>query len=303
MIDKIAICIPTYKRLNLLKKLVYSINKLKLPDNFKGKVIVIVVDNDIKKSAESILKVDCQFEIYYFCEPAKGLSNVRNKLILESLYKKCNYIAFIDDDEEVVSSNWLLDFFECINRYNADIVAGPVITRYSNVQENWSIDSGVYNRKRYSTGTKILLAGAGNLFLRTDILSLLKYPYFDESFNRTGGEDTDFFYKIKKINGNVVWCDEAMVSEELTVERTTFIYLLKRSFSGGMIYSRCNIKYSDLRLYTRIKYLADSILKIILYSLLIILKPYKIPVFVLKITSQIGKLVGLFNFNFNFNRY
>ncbi|WP_214754761.1 glycosyltransferase [Exiguobacterium sp. s16] len=299
MNKKIGICIPTFKRLSSLKRLIASINSLEIPQDFQGEILIIVVDNDIAKSAASIIYEESKFKVQYYNESLKGLSNVRNKVILESIKEKCDYLAFIDDDEEIVDNRWLINYLNCINLYNADVVAGPVITTYSNVKKNWILNSGIYDRKRFKTGSEISYAGAGNLFLKTDIFSVLKYPFFDNKFNNTGGEDTDFFFRLKKMNMKVIWCDEALVSEQLIEERTKIVYLLKRALNGGIIYTQCKMKYSDIKFLTAATIVIDSTIKIILYGLLMLLKPKKIPLYFLRIISQCGKIISLLNLNIN----
>ena len=93
-----SVCIATYKRSQLLRKLLDSIVSQYLPDNIK--LQVIVVDNDMENSAEHIVKEyenreNISFE--YFVQPEKNISLTRNVAVKNS---KGEFLLFIDDDEE-----------------------------------------------------------------------------------------------------------------------------------------------------------------------------------------------------------
>src|SRR5690348_15174246 len=109
---KIAICIPTYKRALLLKKLVLSISKCNIDASLVKDFTLIVVDNDESKTAMPVvneLKEELEAfanKIVYVNYPVKGLSNVRNELIRNALLLKPDFIAFVDDDE-YVAPEWL----------------------------------------------------------------------------------------------------------------------------------------------------------------------------------------------------
>ena len=89
-------CIATYKRSQLLKKLLDGILNQNVTDNIR--LQVIVVDNDVEKSAEHIIKEyenreNIIFE--YFVQPEKNTSLTRNVAVENSIG---DYLLFIDDD-------------------------------------------------------------------------------------------------------------------------------------------------------------------------------------------------------------
>src|SRR3954463_9817131 len=130
---QIAICIPTYRRPLLLKKLVLSISKCDIDASLIKDFTIIIVDNDDCKTAISVvdeLKEELHSftnKITYVNYPVKGLSNVRNELIRNALLLNPDYIAFVDDDE-YVSTEWLNELVKTITVNKADIVLGPVIS-------------------------------------------------------------------------------------------------------------------------------------------------------------------------------
>src|ERR1035437_8313843 len=94
----IAICIPTYKRPLMLKKLILSIITCNINKSLIKNVTIIVVDNDIDKTAEKIVnELKERFyetsNLHYFNYDKKGLSNVRNKLFNKALEYNPDYIV------------------------------------------------------------------------------------------------------------------------------------------------------------------------------------------------------------------
>ena len=100
---RIAICIPTYKRPLMLKKLILSIIDSNINQSVVNDINIIVVDNDVDKSAEKIIedmKERCyNFSgLHYISYSKKGLVNVRNKLFNAALEYNPDFIVGIDDD-------------------------------------------------------------------------------------------------------------------------------------------------------------------------------------------------------------
>ena len=56
---------------------------------------------------------------------------------------------------------------------------------------------------------------------------------FDENFDLMGGGDTHFFMKVKSHGTNIVWCDEAIVYEFISAEKSLIKNCLLRSFYAG----------------------------------------------------------------------
>src|SRR5690242_19543188 len=100
----ISICIPTYKRLLMLEKLIISITKCNLDRSLIKDINIIIVDNDAERSAEkkveelSMLQKKNIYKLQYHTYPIKGLSNVRNELIRNALLLNPDFSVFVDDD-------------------------------------------------------------------------------------------------------------------------------------------------------------------------------------------------------------
>lgn len=108
MTPKIDVCIATYKRPQLLKKLLLSLVGQETGGEFSFSIIV--TDNDAQRSAEPVvreLNASGQ-KIIYAVEPEQNISLARNKSLS---FATGDYIATIDDDE-YADPRWLLNCIE-----------------------------------------------------------------------------------------------------------------------------------------------------------------------------------------------
>ena len=108
---KITIGIPTYQRPAMLDKLLQSIFASHLDPALIKQVDIIIVDNDIEKTAEqTVIKWAkspiSPFGLHYYSCPTKGLANVRNEIIEQALLFEPDYMVGMDDDQ-YVTPTWL----------------------------------------------------------------------------------------------------------------------------------------------------------------------------------------------------
>ncbi|MDO9280001.1 MAG: glycosyltransferase family 2 protein [Polaromonas sp.] len=271
---EISVCICTYKRPELLGLLLESLAKQTYP---LEKFEVIVVDNDIKKSAMHVVSQASQrypaLAIRYATEPTQGISNARNKTVELATGK---LLAFIDDDEWAVK-NWLEDMNNCLYKYKCDGVLGPVTPEYPKMSKAWVINCGFFQRQRFITGESISANDCytSNLLIASSKINS-RYPYpFDIKFSLSGGEDTDYFKWLKERGGNIIWCNTAEVHETVPLSRQTLSYILKRCFRTSTVYWQ--ITYAK---YPKSWIILNTILGIIggtiLITLAILILPFSI---------------------------
>src|SRR5271169_3087612 len=95
---RVAICIATLKRQELLRVLLNGIGQLKFRKLPTPQVQIVVVDNDELASAKKVCgSVAVPWPVKYVVEPRRGITHVRNRAIAEA--GSVDFIAFIDDDE------------------------------------------------------------------------------------------------------------------------------------------------------------------------------------------------------------
>lgn len=217
----------------MLKRLLFFLSKLETKNEFTYSVIL--VDNDKKKSANSIVteaKKRLNLKISYFVEPTQNISLARNTSVINA---KGDYIAFIDDDE-FPPKNWLYSLFREIKRFSVSGVLGPVVPYFEGKTPNWIIKGKFYEKDpKFNTGHVLEYqeTRTSNVLIRAEILYDLDSP-FDPKFGR-GGEDKDFFRRMIEKGHIFKWVSDAYVYESVPYERTKRIFLLKRAILRGKV--------------------------------------------------------------------
>ncbi|MCK4798858.1 MAG: glycosyltransferase, partial [Spirochaetes bacterium] len=206
--NQITVCICPFKRPKLLSSLLEKLQHQDTDNLFTYSIVI--VDNDAEKSATNVVrgfKKNSSINIDYFNVPEKSFSLARNTAIKNAAG---NYVALIDDDETPVS-DWLINHYRTIKKYDTVAVLGPVVPDFEIKPPKWIVKGKLSNRKRFPTGTYLDLINTrtGNVLLKKDIFDD-ESNYFDLSFGNLGGEDVDFFNRLKNKNYKFVWCDEAI---------------------------------------------------------------------------------------------
>ncbi|MBA2659535.1 MAG: glycosyltransferase family 2 protein [Nitrosospira sp.] len=231
----VSVCVCTYRRPYLLAMLLDSL----AAQNFGEPFEVIVVDNDSAdggaEAFESAKKQHPELNIRYAVESQKGISFARNTAV--SLAAG-DFLAWIDDDETAVE-NWLTSLWKTRLQCDADAVFGPVVPVFPKGSPSWPRRSGIFERPRHLTGTRIDAreARTGNALVKASWLRTLAPP-FDIRFANTGGEDYDFFARMENQGARFEWCDEAEVFEMVPFERQRLGWVLERRLRGSVHYWR-----------------------------------------------------------------
>jgi succinoglycan biosynthesis protein ExoM len=234
----ISVCVCTYRRPSLLAALLDSLVLQTFQDPFE----VIVVDNDAAGSAAKTVEVAKthypKLDIRYVVEPQKGISFARNTA---ASLAAGDFLAWIDDDE-TAADNWLMALWTTRFASNADGVFGPVISVYPQGSPPWVRRSGIFDRPRYPTGTRIEARDTrtGNALVKADWFRT-ETP-FDPSLANTGGEDYDFFVRIKSRGAQFAWCNEGEVYEVVALERQRLMWILERRLRVSTLYWRITSK-------------------------------------------------------------
>ncbi|MFZ6640329.1 glycosyltransferase family 2 protein [Undibacterium sp. TC4M20W] len=242
---ELSICICTYKRPELLRRLLQAILTQTLRD---VAIEVVVVDNDVNQSAATVLA-----EIAAgFAGSLKALSLANSNISLarNAAIAAANgqWIVMIDDDEVPVA-DWLEQLLKVQKAEQADVVFAPVLPEYSESTPAWIREGGYFDRRRMPTGTKIdhKDARSGNVLVRRSILQDIAASQkdcigpFDPAFGTTGGEDTMLFRRLDKLGAVMVWCDEAPADEFIPADRATAKWLLQRSYRTGQLFIRTEL--------------------------------------------------------------
>jgi len=229
-ISRISVCVCTFKREDLLSKLLNALETQETEGLFSYSVVV--ADNDAERSAEGVVETfrkASKLDLTYCVEPQKNIAMVRNTAIANA---DGDLIAFIDDDE-VPEGRWLLNLYRTLERLDCAGVLGPVKPYFEGEPPRWITTGGFFDRVNHPTGYVLDWpeARTGNVLFRKSILEGDKLPFATEF--GTAGEDVDFFRRMMGKGCKFVWCAEASAFELVPASRSTGRYLLRRALLRG----------------------------------------------------------------------
>ncbi len=227
----ITVCICTFKRQLLLKRLLQELAHQTTGGRFTYSIVV--ADNDHLQSAKPVLSefaATSSLETIYCLEPRQNIALTRNKALEHT---KGDFVAFIDDDEFPIQ-DWLLTLFETCQRYGVDGVLGPVKPHFDEQPPAWVVKGKFYERPTYSTGFVIdwRKGRTGNVLLRRQVFDGLGEAFRAEFLT---GEDQDFFRRMIQKGHVFIWCNEAVAYEVVPPARWKRSFMVKRALLRGKV--------------------------------------------------------------------
>lgn len=286
----IAVCICTYKRAELLQRLLQELQCQRTEGLFTYSIVV--ADNDFAQSARSVVSAfaaSAAIPVTYCVEPRQNIALVRNTALAHA---HGDFIAFIDDDE-YPSPNWLCELFRLCSANGVDGVVGPVIPSFEADPPQWALKGGFFEKRTRKTGCRIGNAEmrTSNVMIKRKILDGERAPFRAEF--GTGNEDTDFFMRMSAQGALFVSCREAIVYETVPPARSTLAYLLRRALNRG----HNSLKYRTGRVGRVIK----SFVAVPAYCLALpfirIAGEHHFIRYLMKICDHAGRLLALFRVN------
>lgn len=210
MPERVVIAIPTCKRPRNLARLLDAITRLQTD----AEISVLVVDNDGEAHQGfdlcARLASSYRWPLRALIEQERGIAQARNRLVAEALKGDAQFIAMIDDDEWP-EPTWITEFLKIQRATGADVLQGSILF----VQDK----PGPVPDMRRETGLTDMLQGAGNLLVCRRVLEEIASPWFDPAFALTGGEDLDFFMRLKRAGYRFGWADEARALGDVAAVR------------------------------------------------------------------------------------
>jgi succinoglycan biosynthesis protein ExoM len=225
------ICICTYRRESLAQSLVSIADQTGLDGR---KVRVIVADNDEHPTAESSIRRMGEavgLTLVYRHAPARNISIARNACLDAA---SADWIACIDDDE-VAGSRWLACMLAEAEQGGWDAVLGPVKAVYPPDAPGWMRSGDFHSTRPVVLNGSIETGYSGNALMRRALIERAGLR-FDPRFGRTGGEDVDFFYRLRDAGGRIGFAPDAWVEEPVSDARARLGWLVVRTFRSGQTY-------------------------------------------------------------------
>lgn len=286
----VSVCVCTYRRSELLQRLLESLTHQRTAEAFTFSVVV--ADNDVAESARLVVTefaARALFSVRYCVEPRQNIALVRNKAIEHA---RGEFIAFIDDDE-FPAADWLLNLFLTCESHGVAGVLGPVMPHFDCEPPRWLVRGGFYDRPTHPTGFVLPWqeCRTGNVLLCRRILAPAEPP-FRREFG-TGGEDQDFFQRMMANGHRFIWCDEAVAYEVVPRARWSRRFLLSRALLRG----KNSLRHRDNRVRNVLKSVIAAPVYALALPLLFMAGQHYFMRYSVKLADHLGRMLALVGLN------
>jgi glycosyltransferase involved in cell wall biosynthesis len=270
---EVTVAIPTFRRPRNLKRLLDALAQL----DTTASVTVLVADNDAEHHEGADLCAALRSEGYRWplrtmIVAQRGIAPVRNALTETALSDaRMEYLAMLDDDEWP-EPNWLTALLAEQAKTGAGVLQGSILFEFEDKPKGWSERFDGLTDIRHPSGPVEMLQGAGNLLMTRRALQTIASPRFDPAFALSGGEDRDFFQRLKAARVRFAWSDEAVARSIVPATRTSLAWALSRAYSIGNSDMRVFLKYGPsvaARLAEACKIAAALLLSPVLFVILV----------------------------------
>ena len=194
----VSFIVPTYNRVNYLKRAVNSILNQTYTD-----LELIIIDDNSEDNTENFVKGIKDSRVkYYKNETNRGAQFSRNKGIF---YSKGSYINFLDDDDQILPNKTELQInkFKLSNIENLGVVVCDVIYKGGNTERVWK--NWVKGNLHKSLLTSFSVQGTEAPLIKNEFT-----PYFD--LNLKYHDEFDLFIQIAK------QCNFDYIPERLSIK-------------------------------------------------------------------------------------
>ncbi|AAK24248.1 glycosyltransferase family 2 protein [Caulobacter vibrioides] len=194
---------------------------------------LVIVDNDQVPSAKPVadaLRKGAPCPVIYVNEKRPGVAFARNAGMARA---SGDFIAFLDDDEEA-PSGWLAALLAAQERYDADVVFGPVKARApAHIDQHRDYLERFFSRiGPAQAGVIDYHYGCGDSLIRRSALPDPVAPFAVER-NFIGGEDDLLFGHMGAAGKRFAWEPAAWVWEDPVPSRLNLGYTIQRAFAYG----------------------------------------------------------------------
>lgn len=245
---EVTVAIPTFRRPRGLRRLLDALAQLETA----ASVTVVVADNDVEKHegfdlCAALRDKGYRWPLRSVVVAQRGIAAVRNALVENALADpRMQFIAMLDDDEWP-AARWLAALLHEQAKTGADALQGSILFAFAERPEAWTRSFDGLADIRQPSGPVGMLQGAGNILVSRAALERLTAPWFDPAFALGGGEDLDFFMRLKQAGATFAWSDEAVAHSAVPETRATMGWALARAYSIGNSDMRVFLKYRPSR--------------------------------------------------------
>ncbi len=238
----VMVLIPTFRRPNSLGRLLDALETLET----SADVSVLVADNDAEgRQGHDLCRArqdSFRFPLETICVTERGIAQNRNALVARALADpRMRFVAMLDDDEWP-HPGWLEGLLGTQAQFGADLVEGRIECVYENLQTAGTDQHATVAQEPEASGPIAMPQATANLLLTRACLDRIAAPHFDPQFALSGGEDRDFFIRLKQAGASFAWSAEALAYAYVPVTRTGLKWTLARAYGVGN---------SDMRIFLK----------------------------------------------------
>ena len=233
---KVEVLICTFRRPFLAQTLA-SVAAQVVPNAVQ--LSVIVADNDVDPTAQALvtqLAAGFPFALRYIHAPDRNISIARNACLDAA---RADFVAFLDDDETAPPC-WIAELWQAVQASGADAVFAPARALYPPSAPKWITTQDYHSNWPERRDGHIMTGHTCNAILRWQGTTW-QTERFDLDRGRSGGEDTAFFFALRRKGAHFEATDKAAVIEPVTPARLTFSWLARRKYRMGQSYASSEI--------------------------------------------------------------
>ena len=227
---------------NHADRLARTLNDLRALQAPKAPWELLIIDNGCTDATPALLSAHewpAGWRVRVVREEKLGLSNARNCAIRVAAGE---YVIFIDDDE-TPDPDWLCAYERLIEAHAPDAFGSRIEVLFEGERPVWLADEllgflGQLNRADAVTPLVATNAGfhGGNFGFRKSVCDVI--GNFDAELGRkgsdnTGGEEVDFYRRLRARELNVWWTPEAVIFHRIQVTKLRRSYFLDLHYRQG----------------------------------------------------------------------
>jgi len=231
---RVAVCICTYRRPEVLRTLLRRLVDVAADAAEIADVGVVVVDDDPDNSAKDVID---EFRSSFAlglrdANSASGNIAIARNTALQLGLEAGEWLAMIDDDC-LPGSDWIRQLLAVQARFGADAVSGTCIDTFAPDAPAWLRDEPfLHEFMSIEDGSRIDVGAIKNTLISAEFVRRTGLR-FDVPFGRLGAEDVLFMYTAHRLGIHHRFAAAAIVREEVPPSRATLRYQLRRRLWYG----------------------------------------------------------------------
>lgn len=232
----VAVCMCTYRRNDLLARLLERIAEISAAGGDRYRIGVVVVDDNPGGAAEPVLEPfrdTFPLGVHYRRSGQQNISLGRN-LALEAGAAFGEVIAMTDDDCRPEPA-WIDELLAAREATGAHAVSGPLLTELPADAPRWVVEQGVYDdvHDPIADLAELPIGQTNNCLLDVGWLQAHPDHRFDPHYGRIGGEDMVFFSGAVALGMRSVHAARAVVHQLEPLDDLRYGAMLRARFWWG----------------------------------------------------------------------